>query len=248
MNLVLSREELSEISDVRGAMPPAFGTVAAASQQIPFTPGAYEVRQVNWPSIGIVILVHAALLAALLSMNVMSVGRGAPKPIVVRLITMPPEPPLQELPVPPQKVKPQPSPVVVPPPIMRLANVPPTPVVVTPDPPPVRSVVVAPAPPAPAQTGPVGASDLSTTMISAKPPRYPIESRRKHEQGTVVLTVLVGIDGTVANVSIAKSSGFQRLDSAALDAVARWRWSPATRNGQPVMIKGFVDIPFVLSG
>jgi len=247
MNLVLSRTELSEISDVRGAMPPAFGTVAAASQQIPFTPGAYEVRQVNWPSIGIVILVHAALLAALLSMNVMSVGRGAPKPIVVRLITMPPEPSLQELPVPPQKVKPQPSPVVVPPPIMRLANVPPTPVVVTPDPPPVRSVVVAPAPPAPAQTGPVSAPDLSETMVSGKPPKYPIESRRKHEQGTAVLNVLVGEDGAVASISIAKSSGFKRLDNAALEAVARWRWSPAMRNGLPTTTRGYITIPFVLA-
>jgi protein TonB len=245
MNLVLEAREAEfpdEAVAYREPGKPAAMAAAASGGQ----PSIYGAKPVNWTAIAIVIVVHAAMLAALLSLNVISIKRDAPKAIVVKLIPMPPEPPMQELPVQPQKVKPQPSPIVVPPPIMRMVNVAPSPVITTPDPPPVRAVVVAPAPPAP--TGPVSASDLSSTMVSAKPPRYPIESRRKHEQGTVVLTVLVGMDGTVANVSIAKSSGFPRLDSAALEAVARWRWSPTTRNGQPVMVKGLVDIPFVLTG
>ena len=83
-------------------------------------------------------------------------------------------------------------------------------------------------------------------MIEATPPRYPQDSRRKHEQGTVVLAVLLGVDGRVAEISVSRSSGFERLDRAALAAVQRWRWSPVRRAGVPVMVRGLVEIPFVL--
>ena len=54
-------------------------------------------------------------------------------------------------------------------------------------------------------------------MISATPPRYPEMSRRLHEQGTVYLSVLVGTDGAVSEISVSRSSGSARLDKAALD-------------------------------
>jgi len=97
----------------------------------------------------------------------------------------------------------------------------------------------------------VGASivqggDLGTQMIAGKPPRYPVESRRKREQGTVLLALTLGLDGAVESLSIAQSSGFARLDNAARDAVRGWRWKPVMRDGQPVRVKGVVEIPFVL--
>lgn len=88
--------------------------------------------------------------------------------------------------------------------------------------------------------------DLSSSMISATPPRYPLESRRKREQGLVLLRVLLAIDGRVAEISVAQSSGHDRLDQAALAAPRRWRWSPARRNGALVQLRGLVEIPFVL--
>lgn len=102
--------------------------------------------------------------------------------------------------------------------------------------------------PGPARPAPVVADggDLSSRMIAADPPRYPHESRRKKEQGTVVLSVLLATDGSVADISIADSSGFARLDEAALKAVRRWRWSPTIRDGAAVMVKGLVEIPFIL--
>lgn len=103
-----------------------------------------------------------------------------------------------------------------------------------------------PAPPAPAK--PVSAGDLSASMVHAPPPRYPRESRRQREQGAVLLTVLLGTDGSVADISVAKSSGHRRLDDAALSAVRKWRWRPTIRQGQPVQVRGSVEIPFVLSG
>jgi protein TonB len=66
---------------------------------------------------------------------------------------------------------------------------------------------------------PVAAGDLSSSMIHAPPPRYPRESRRRHEQGTVLLAVLLATDGSVETLRIARSSGYRRLDEAALDAV-----------------------------
>lgn len=88
--------------------------------------------------------------------------------------------------------------------------------------------------------------DLSSKMISATPPRYPVESRRLREQGTVILAVLLSLEGRVEQISIARSSGFARLDRAAYGAVRHWRWSPTIHNGQPALVRGNVVIPFVL--
>jgi protein TonB len=85
-------------------------------------------------------------------------------------------------------------------------------------------------------------------MVAGKPPRYPTESRRKREQGTVVLALVLGLDGAVEQISVSSSSGSDRLDRAALDAVRRWRWEPISRGGQPVKVRGSVEIPFVLQG
>jgi periplasmic protein TonB len=60
------------------------------------------------------------------------------------------------------------------------------------------------------------------------------------------LAVTLGIDGAVESLTIAQSSGFSRLDAAARDAVRTWRWKPTIRDGQPVKVKGVVEIPFVL--
>ena len=84
-------------------------------------------------------------------------------------------------------------------------------------------------------------------MIEAVPPRYPYESRRLKEQGTVVLDVLLGPDGRVERIAVRTSSGHARLDKAALDAVRRWRWSPMLRDGQAVAVRGLVEIPFTLT-
>ena len=59
-------------------------------------------------------------------------------------------------------------------------------------------------------------------------------SRRAGETGTTVLRVELDEQGHVADASIATSSGYARLDDAALTAVKAWRCNPAQRNGQPV--------------
>lgn len=75
---------------------------------------------------------------------------------------------------------------------------------------------------------------------------YPRESFLNHEQGTVILRVLVGVDGTPQAVEIEKSSGFQRLDRAARDAVKGWSFHPAMHGGVASSAWALVPITFNL--
>ncbi len=72
-------------------------------------------------------------------------------------------------------------------------------------------------------------------------PRYPWLSRQRGEQGRVVLRVAVDPTGRAAGVRVLAGSGFGRLDRAAVEAIEKWRFEPATRAGQAVA--GAVDVP-----
>jgi protein TonB len=76
-----------------------------------------------------------------------------------------------------------------------------------------------------------------------RPPAYPEEAVVNGEQGTVVLLIHVSPVGRPAAVDVLRSSGHFSLDNAARDAVSRWRFLPAVKDGQPVasdMTMGFV--------
>ena len=75
---------------------------------------------------------------------------------------------------------------------------------------------------------------------------YPRESLLNHEQGTVILRVLVGIDGVPQTIEIEKSSGFQRLDRAARDAVKGWSFHPAMHGGVAASAWALVPVTFNL--
>lgn len=65
-------------------------------------------------------------------------------------------------------------------------------------------------------------------------PGYPSSARRMGEQGQVRLDVHVGADGAVIDVQVRESSGSAALDRSAMQAVRKWRFRPATVDGQPV--------------
>ena len=77
-------------------------------------------------------------------------------------------------------------------------------------------------------------------------PGYPPLSRRLGEQGVVTLTVLVGTSGEAQRVELAKSSGYLRLDEAAIRAVQGWRFSPGKRAGNPEAMSVRIPISFIL--
>jgi len=79
-------------------------------------------------------------------------------------------------------------------------------------------------------------------------PAYPEESRRLGEQGRVMLRVVVGVDGQVREVILLRSSGFPRLDQAALTRLRRGPFSPALRAGKAVESVFNLGVPFSLQG
>ncbi len=94
-------------------------------------------------------------------------------------------------------------------------------------------------------TGPLPSATLE--YVRATSPRYPINELRSGIEGTVVLRVLVDIDGKPADVTIETSSGNRNLDRAALQHVLKtWRFKPAMQNGQAVQAYGLVPIAFNL--
>ncbi|MEW9855024.1 energy transducer TonB [Novosphingobium sp. M1R2S20] len=225
---------------------------------VPYERGHYAPSRRSGPvaviaSAGVML----AALAALATINVIAKHEAPDRLTVVALkqldVTPPPSPPAKKLDTPVE----QPAPVFVPKPRIELPSPGPRQVALD-APPPVEAMSIAIAKPL-VQEGPAGEAnshevsaapadggDLSSKVLSAQPPAYPLESRRRREQGTVKLLVLVGPDGRVSDIEIAGSSGSQRLDKAALSAVRRWRWAPLEQNGQGVAVRGYVTIPFVL--
>ena len=97
--------------------------------------------------------------------------------------------------------------------------------------------------PAPAR---VELPSASADYLNNPKPAYPLLSRRLREEGKVVLRVLIEADGSAAKAEIRHSSGYERLDQAALQTVLKWRYLPARRNGVPEAMWFNVPINFVL--
>jgi len=124
--------------------------------------------------------------------------------------------------------------------------------------PPVPAATVAAANPAPAPTSaspnstaddaPITLPHLNADYLNNPAPDYPPASRELGEQGRVLLRAMINIDGTVAQVVLRKSSGFDRLDQAALDTVKNWRFVPAQRGEQKVSAWVVVPVAFSLEG
>lgn len=158
----------------------------------------------------------------------------------------------------------QPQPVPLKPPITLAAPLPsqttaPQPLTVADPTPSPNTLIVTPAPSSPATLSnatptpmvpstPVRLelpSSEANYLQNAKPP-YPRLSKRLGEQGKVVLRVLIGVDGSAQQAEIKQSSGFDRLDQAALTTVLRWRYVPGKRAGTPETMWFNVPINFVL--
>uniref|UniRef100_UPI0030842DEF energy transducer TonB n=1 Tax=Ramlibacter sp. CGMCC 1.13660 TaxID=2755558 RepID=UPI0030842DEF len=156
------------------------------------------------------------------------------------------EPPPKKAPA-PRPLPPAPQPVARPDP----APAPNAPLgVATPQPPaPPIAAPVAPAPPAPAPAPPAPRVELPSTdadYLQNPKPAYPPISKRLGEQGKVVVRVLIGTDGLAQRAEVADSSGYDRLDQAAVATVLKWRYVPGKRGGVPEAMWFRVPINFVL--
>ncbi len=152
---------------------------------------------------------------------------------------IPPLPPTRPKFVPPPPKAPGPTPA---PPrrAPQLAAVPPA----RPAPAPARP----PAPPATTPTrrssaprpGTSGARRLSSPAVYAeaalgnRPPVYPPIARQNGWEGHVLLRAHILADGSLDELKVEQSSGYDILDQAALSAVERWRFKPARKDGDAV--------------
>lgn len=217
-----------------------------------------------------VLALHAALALWLLHARPARVEpRETPRTIVARLLSAPivpaitvpqpraatpvpahttPEP--RKLPEPSRKIAAPPQPVQRPTtPAQHEEAVAPTPPAPTETPataapptaPPAAPPSPAPAPaPPPATQAPKQVSHVDCSIAQ---PDYPDAARRRGESGTAVVRFVVGVDGHIESTQVVKSSGYARLDSAALDALRSATCHPTLDAGVPVRV--VFEQPFV---
>ena len=159
-----------------------------------------------------------------------------------------PEPVAQPAPAPVTPPAPAPAPAPTPAPA-------PAPAPVQPPASPQKPAPTAPASPTPAPAAPstLESGGGSSGHIDAHPslerpirPTYPIGSRRRGEEGTVILDVSVSAAGDVSSVTLVASSGFPDLDRAAQRAASQARFKPGTRDGQPAPASARLTLIFRL--
>ena len=103
-----------------------------------------------------------------------------------------------------------------------------------------------PAPPAPPAAPKMELPSSNAAYLNNPSPAYPAVSKRMGEQGKVFLRVYINEQGQPEKIEIKQSSGYDRLDEAALNTVRNWKFVPGKRNGVPEAMWHIVPINFVL--
>jgi TonB family protein len=81
------------------------------------------------------------------------------------------------------------------------------------------------------------------TVTRKVDPAYPLQLMRENVSGTVILYAIIHADGTVSGVRVLQRVD-PRLDRFAAQAIAQWKFNPATKNGAPVDVEATFQIPF----
>lgn len=76
-------------------------------------------------------------------------------------------------------------------------------------------------------------------------PEYSDKARKKKLNGTVIVTVVINADGTVREAKITRSLEAS-LDQKAIEAVKKWKFQPATKDGKPVAVRVPIEVDFRL--
>ena len=91
----------------------------------------------------------------------------------------------------------------------------------------------------------VGGGVSAPRAMDTPDPEYSEEARKAKYQGVCILWLIVGPDGKPRDVKIARSLGMG-LDQKAIDAVKRWKFEPAMKDGKPVAVQINVEVNFRL--
>ncbi|MBC7985832.1 MAG: energy transducer TonB [Sphingomonadaceae bacterium] len=199
----------------------------------PTTPGYRGARRSNRATLALVVALHGAAIAAALLAKPGLIYEALPP--VIDLIPIDPE---ADVPPPPLREQPPVAPLEMtqtplPPFVFNDAPLPPPrfdPPTFDPGPPapPLPSPPL-PAPPAPREPVFVGARLASSA--SALQPTYPSAMRRAGTEGRVTVRVRIGADGRVKEVQLVSATNDHFFEATRRQALSRWRFEPATRDG-----------------
>ncbi len=223
------------------ARSPRSRNVAIASAVVVLHVGALWALQSGLLRRAVEVIVPAEVLAEFIE-PAQPVIEPTPAPSRPR-----PQPAKREAPRP--QPAPTPTPMPVASPVPAPAPSPNAPTAVAEAPPAAAPASAPPAPPAPSAPPPPPRIELPSSnadyLNNPRPP-YPALSKRLGEQGQVLLRVFIEANGTATRAEIARSSGFDRLDTTARETVLRWRYVPGKRNGVAEAMWFNVPINFVL--
>ena len=89
---------------------------------------------------------------------------------------------------------------------------------------------------APAAKAPEGEAITDAVLVNQVKPRYPTAAMRANQEGWVDVELTVGTDGAVSNVTVTDAQPRHVFDRSAIEAVSRWEFKPAMRNGEPMVV------------
>ncbi|QDR79865.1 energy transducer TonB [Sporomusa termitida] len=91
-----------------------------------------------------------------------------------------------------------------------------------------------------------GGGRTKPAFIAGSRPAYPQAARKARWEGAVIVRIFIEADGTVTSAAVKAGSGYDILDEAAVQAVKKWRYSPAKEGGVPVASLHDVRVRFSL--
>lgn len=203
-----------------------------------------NTRRRRWPAVAAILGAHLLGLYALMQIGAVRERIAEAAPLFVSFIAAPPAPAVKVPPPEPVKPRVQQHLIASPRPAQSAMQAPPEPAQEAPPAEPTPSEP--PAPPAPAAAAPVTPPNFVAAYLDNPAPEYPRLSRRLRESGGVLLHVLVSSEGHAEQIELHKSSGYERLDQAAQEAVRKWRFVPARQADQAVAAWVIVPINFTL--
>ena len=112
-----------------------------------------------------------------------------------------------------------------------------------PPPPPIEEEEIPDFLPLENQPKPIGGIAAIRKLI-----KYPEIARKAGIQGRVVIHVLVNEEGVPVDTKVLQSLGNSGCDEAAIDAIMKTRFTPATQRGRPVKFWMAIPITFLLKG
>lgn len=175
----------------------------------------------------VVVALHVGIGYALVNGLARKIVEVIKPPIETKIVEDVKPPPPDQPPPPPPKLAP-PPPAYIPPVEVNIQ------VPLTSNQNAITSVTSKPqAAPAPRVATGVRLPPVIDAARSCQQPEYPAASRRNEETGTVQLRFLIGVDGKVIDSKVESSSGYPRLDQAAIRALSQCQFKAGTLDGKP---------------